>query len=282
MLRTANRKSPPPKPIDFSKYSSSALPDLRRLRNQEVDNLNFEEVRVIDAAIAILTDNTESTIETLTASLIQAVELAFAEYDRATGEVTTAANENAQAVREEANKKFADLRTNHIAELADLEDSRVLDAELQQRRPSARANELLKVAKELAKAQQIELAIETREEANRMKKTELEERAYAVNSSYEAKQNALIPQLLLELSQLENLLNGRLEAIEFRRTQSLESIRNATVSSLRKELRKTIASARSHLTKKEKVGEVTEMLINTVSKKITDDGRIGLFETPSP
>jgi hypothetical protein len=269
--------------LDISKYATFKIAQLRKAREEQVEALNFEEVQVIDAAIQNLeSDNTQQVIDDLSKSLADTIESACAVYRTGVDEQTRIANAQTLAAREETNRKFQSTEARHIEELADLEDARGLDEGLHKRRPSARGIEMKKVAKSLARTQKVELAIVTRNEADRTEKAELVSRAEAVNASYDARQQILLGQQTVELNQLQNLLTQRLDQIELKKSQAIELLKKTAVATIREDLRKKIASGHAQLTKKERASEVADVLIAWVREKLDTDERRFIFEATAP
>jgi hypothetical protein len=274
-------KKPSSRAVDTTKYAGKTLVDLRKLREQEVQSLNFEEVKVIDVAIANHTiDNTEAVLTDSKAKLANELDAAFETYDARVAEGTGKRQSDERQLRATINTQFQDARSRHIDALADLETSRSLDVARSAQRPSATVSALRLKAMNQARGKAVEQAIRTRQEANQLLDQEIQDRQSDVRLRFNKLLKHRLAQQVAELHLLNDHLAKGLQDIQTAYEQNVEQRQQTLIAAIQESLRRTVVRAQQQLSKKEASDTVAEELKDFVRDKVVRDGRTYIYAGP--
>ena len=279
--RSASRTKKIQQPIDTSKYDGYSLTDLRKKREEEVNDLNFEEVNIIDEAIRKC--NTSIVIKSFTCFLIkkslsEIIDDCFKRFDQNCQKIeeTSAAKES--VIRKASNDYFQQVKERHIQDHADLETSRQLNLIRASERPSAKNNEMKNIAKNLARSGVIDAAISAREEAKMSLEQEIIERKNDVNSRFERALGNLIKKQVNDLITMQNNLEKQLHSNEISKEKEITVIKQALKGSITNAMRRAISEGCNRLSKKDERPELTTQITNFVQQKLEDENRVALFQ----
>ena len=280
LTRKSLKGAKPAEEIDTSKYDSCDLPELKAKREAEIAELNFEEVAVIDAAIAKFnTDNSQKLIEDLKASLSSQIDRAFEEYEAAVNENTDATAAAETATRERFSTSFNEMKTRHVNEIADLETDRALELQRQKDRPSARTEELKAKAKLLARNYEVQQAIEVRELAFSSHGDELAQREFSVNQSYDRVLRYVTEKQAEEIGRMEEALEKELSDAKDNAEKFVEKQQKRVANLVRQALRKEISNGCKQLKRMDKWPVLSQELTDFIQKKLLDENRAFVFQT---
>lgn len=277
--RSASRTKKIQQPIDTSKYDGYSLTDLRKKREEEVNDLNFEEVNIIDEAIRKCnTSNKDSVVESIKKSLSEIIDDCFKRFDQNCQKIeeTSAAKES--VIRKASNDYFQQVKERHIQDHADLETSRQLNLIRASERPSAKNNEMKNIAKNLARSGVIDAAISAREEAKMSLEQEIIERKNDVNSRFERALGNLIKKQVNDLITMQNNLEKQLHSNEISKEKEITVIKQALKGSITNAMRRAISEGCNRLSKKDERPELTTQITNFVQQKLEDENRVALFQ----
>ena len=265
--------------IDTSKYDSCDLPELKAKREEEIAALNFEEVAIIDAAIAKFnTDNSQRVIEDLKASLCSQIDRAFQEYEEAVTENAENSAAAEKALRERYSTSFHEMKSRHISEIADLETDRALELHRQKVRPSARTEELKAKAKLLARNYEVQQAIEVRELAFASHGDELAQREFEVNQSYDRVLRYMNEKQSEEITRMGEALEKEIEETKSASSKFVEKQQKRVANVVRQALRKEISNGCKQLMKMDKWPVLSQELTDFIQKKLLDENRAFVFQ----
>lgn len=277
--RAASRTKKIQQPIDTSKYDNYSLTDLRKKREEEVNELNFEEVNIIDEAIRKCnTSNKDSVVESIKKSLSEIIDECFKRFDQNCQSIEEKSASKEGDLRRASNDYFQQVKERHIQEHADLETSRQLNLIRASNRPSAKNNEMKNIAKNLARSGVIDAAISAREEAKMSLEQEIIERKADVNRRFEKSLENLIKKQVNDLETMQNNLNKQLHSNEISKEKEMTVLKQALKGSITNAMRRAISEGCNRLSKKDERPDLTAQITNFVQQKLEDENRVALFQ----
>jgi hypothetical protein len=255
------------------------LQDLRTAREAEIEALNFEEVELINAAIAnYTTDNTQSIIDRAKAELGPEIDQAFETYTAEEDSLRILNTTNENNVRSAANELFQAAKSRHLEEITALEADRELRLIRGQSRSSAAFIDLTATAKKLARNNDIAGAIHVRQSATAKRDQEMQARADAINGRFDKALAFLNAKQIAELSYIEDNLQKELDKIAVNLEQGKFLNQRKLAGVVRRIVRGKIAVVAAELGCPTKKAEITEALTAFVKQKLADEDRAFAFQ----
>ena len=265
--------------IDTSKYDMCDLADLKAKREAEIAELNFEEVAVIDAAIAKFnSENTQEVIDNLKKSLGELIDKAFEEYEAAIREKADATEKSEQEIKEKAGRSRQELEGSHQSAVDHLKEKTQGSLDREKKRPSAKAEELKSRAKLLARNHEVQRAIELRELAKAQLEDDIAQREFEVTQSYERKMRHLEGKQTTALEDLEEKFEKYLQSTKDGQDNFGRQQRVRVVQIMREGLRKEIAKGCRLLKSKSKWPLVSQELSTFVQTKLVEEKKDFIFK----
>ncbi|KAK8900165.1 hypothetical protein M9Y10_002488 [Tritrichomonas musculus] len=266
-------------PIDTSKYDSYNLTELRKLREEEVNNLNFEEVNVIDEAIRKCnTSNKDTVVEAIKKSLSEIIDDCFKRYEQNCQAIENDSAAKEAVIRRASNDYFQQVKERHIQDHADLETSRQLNLIRAAERPSAKNYEMKNIAKNLARSGVIDAAISAREEAKMSLEQEIILRKYDINARFEKALENLTRKQVHDLVTMQNNLSKQLQSNEKSKEKEITLLKQALKGSITNAMRRAISEGCNKLSKKDERPDLTAQITNFVQQKLEDENRVSVFQ----
>lgn len=276
----ASEKTRKSLPVSSKKYEMLNLVELRKEREINIKAMKFEEVNLIDEAILNYSnDNSEKIISQQKETLNTDINKAFEQYEKAAEEAETSANESELKIRQATDADFQATKERHLKEITDLETEKALEIMKCQRRLSAKAEEMRLKAQNQARANNVQEAIETRQEADMVEAKEINDRVDETNIRYDRFHKTLSNKQLSELQGITNSLTKNLETTEDKKNKAIALYQKKVAAFIRQSLRKAITDGSRQLVDKSKRGYLSQQLTDFVQKKLWDENRTYIFQT---
>jgi uncharacterized coiled-coil protein SlyX len=268
--------------VETAKYSGKKLSELRKLRDQEIGSLNFEEVKIIDAAISNLSvDNTQTVLADSKSEVSQFIDDGFSHYESALEEKQRELQSAEAKLRRLIDEQFQAAKTRHIDEIADHETARSLSIDRSQKRSSAKYNLMRQQAVNLARGLSVDEAIRVRSEAENALAREREERSEAINEAFDKGLRHLLKCQVEELTVLEGHLAKGIERLDSQYQQFEVQRKQVLMASISERLRKVTHQAQAKLSRKEAFEDVAAELREFVQGPIVAEDRVFIVQAAS-
>jgi hypothetical protein len=264
---------------DAVRYGGKTLAELRKLREQEIAALNFEEVRIIDSAIANLgTDNTQAVLDECRADISQFIDDGYAYYESSLEEKQRELEGSELKLRRSINEQFQAAKARHIDEISNHETARSLSIIRSQQRSSAKYNLMRQQAVNIARGPAVDEAIKIRSAAADALAEELQQRGRAINNAYDRGLQYLLKCQADELTVIEEHLAKGIERLDNHYQQFEIQRQQVLMVSISERLRKVMLHAQPKLSRKEAFDDVVAALKDFVRDKIVTEDRVFIFQ----
>ena len=260
-------------------YEMLDLADLKARREAEIAELNFEEVAIIDAAIAkFQSDDLDKVVTTLKKFVSDAIDQAFQEYDDGVKRQTEATELTQQGAKDKTAQSTGKIKSDHERFAEELEQTTQKSIDREKNRPSARAEELKSRAKLLARNHEIQKAIEMRELAKAQLDDDVAQREFEISQSYKRKKQRLDVKQSAELEKWDQWLEDCLQRSTDKCEESLKTEKRKVVQKIRDALRKAIAKGCRDLQSKAHWRLLSRELTEFAQKKLMEEERDFVFK----
>lgn len=258
--------------------TASVIEQLKRTKEELIESMRFEEVLTIDATIEIQARmSLEEVLNRLKLALDGIVDRIYEKYDADVQGSSDRSRQREVTVRASINKSYQDMKQRHINELTEVAIERQFALEAEKRRPCAKSLEMLEQAKKLARAGNVQKAIEKRASATEFADRDLQKRLRQVEIRFEKIVTGVLTKQETELIALQNEFVRLVEEANKNTKREILQHQKRAVALIRLELSKAITNGRKVLKDKTKYHVVSQSLTDFLQEKLTKEKRGYIF-----
>lgn len=260
-------------------YETMSLSDLRRTREELINDLKFEEVTVVDGYIKNYEfDNSNKIMKALINEFSIKINESISKYDQKSSEIEEEALKQEVDIRMKIDESFQGMKKKHKEEITSLETERLIEIKMAKERPYSKVNELNTIAQNYARSSNIDMAIRKRNEAKQQKVMIIRQRIEDINKTYDKMLKKLIEKQERELKVLQDNLLNSLKTINNEKAEELLKAKNQTILIIKKHLRQITLSGWNKIKKNDKRNELSNKLNNFMIVKLNANKKFtGLY-----
>ena len=260
--------------------SASVIEQLKRTKEELIESMRFEEVLTIDSAIELHAKmSLDEILNRLKVALDGIVDKIYEKYEVDAQKTSDRSRQREVEVRATIDKSYQDMKQRHVNELTEVAIEREFALGAEKRRPCAKSLEMIEQAKKLARAKDVQKAIDMRTAAKEYAENDLQKRLRQVEVRFEKIVTGVLAKQEAELIALQNEFVRLVQEANKNVKGEIVWHQKRAVAMIRLELSKAITNGRKVLKDKSKYSIVSQSLTDFLQEKLTRENRGYIFRS---
>lgn len=236
----------------YAKYADATMEELRRFKQKEIDEMNFDEGEFIEGVIrSRAIDNTNEVIDAEINWIEENVRAAQQDYMRRMEEINREFKEREMTIRKDEKVTFDKIKERHVTEIEELLTAREVQLLADENSSHGPVIQMRSQAKVLARADDFDGARLLVKRADETQRKLCQERMNETKIKYDRELNHLLGAQENQLSVLQERLRAAIEENEVHRINALKDLEKSHVIALKSFFPKAFAEGIKNVHTKE-------------------------------